>query len=311
MSKKKENSDSRKVQRDYGSNIRSKQNGNRKYKSNLFQTLFMRSKEDALSLYNAINGSDYKDLEHFEFIALENVLFMQMENDISFIFDRTLNIYEHQSTYNPNMPLRGLFYFADLYRKILTRPEDLYSRRKIYLPNPKYVVFYNGTEKCFEEEQKVLHLSDSFEKADKSGDFEWTAVMININQGKNKELMEKCKALKDYSIFVAMVRENSCNADIKDAIIKAVDDCIRMGILKDFLLENRKEVEELFWDEMDEEIIKEIMREDYIELGIEQGREQGREEERVNTERERMRAERAEEELKRLRARLVTMGITE
>ena len=122
-----------------------------------------------------------------------------------------------------------------------------------------------------------------------------------------KKQMKKCKVLKDYSIFVAMVRENSCNADIKDAIIKAVDDCIRMGILKDFLLENRKEVEELFWDEMDEEIIQEIMREDYIELGIEQGRE----EERVNTERERMRAERAEEELKRLRARLVTMGITE
>ena len=291
---------------------------NRQYKSSLFQHLFTRKKEDALSLYNAVNGSNYDNPEDLEFITLENVLFMKMKNDVSFIFDRTLNLYEHQSTYNPNMPLRGLFYFADIYRKILVRPEALYSTRKLFIPNPKYVVFYNGSDNKMEEEQRILRLSDSFEKKEESGDFEWTATMININVGKNKEIKERCKLLNDYSVFVAKVRENSCSMNTKDAIIKATEDCLKQDVLTDFLTENRKEVAEMFWDEMDEEVIKEIMREDYMEegreegrkIGIEEGREEGRAEERANTERERKRADEAEEKLEKLKARLAAMGIS-
>lgn len=287
---------------------------NRQYKSSLFQYLFTRKKEDALSLYNAVNGSNYDNPEDLEFIALENVLFMKMKNDVSFIFDRTLNMYEHQSTYNPNMPLRGLFYFADIYRKIIERPEALYSTRKLFIPNPKYVVFYNGSDNKMEEERQMLRLSESFEKKDDSGDFEWTAIMININQGKNKEIKERCKLLNDYSVFVAMVRENTCRMNTKDAIIKATEECLKQGVLTDFLQENRKEVAEMFWDEMDEEVIKEIMMEDCREEGREEGRKEGRKEgraeERVNTERERRRADEAEAKLQEIMKKLSERGIS-
>ncbi|MCI8745248.1 MAG: hypothetical protein HFI25_06185, partial [Lachnospiraceae bacterium] len=89
---------------------------NRKYKDVLFRFIF-RDKKDLLSLYNAINGTDYKNPEELEINTLENVIYMKMKNDLSFLVGASMNLYEHQSTWNPNMPLRGLFYFAELYER--------------------------------------------------------------------------------------------------------------------------------------------------------------------------------------------------
>ena len=112
----------------------------RKYKNNLFIYLFTRKKEYALSLYNAVNGSNYTNEKDLQFKLLEDVLFIEMKNDVSFLFDGTLNLYEHQSTFSYNMPLRGLFYLADLYRKLIQK-ERLYRKKRIRIPTPKYVEF--------------------------------------------------------------------------------------------------------------------------------------------------------------------------
>ena len=117
---------------------------NKKYKDSLFRKIFGESKENALSLYNAINGSSYTMDDEFEYTTLEDVVYMKMKDDVSFLVGASLNLYEHQSSYNPNMPLRGFLYFADLYREIIKDNEKIYSPQLVRIPNPKYIVFYNG-----------------------------------------------------------------------------------------------------------------------------------------------------------------------
>lgn len=148
---------------------------NRQYKDSLFCVLFGQNKENALSLYNAVNHTNYDDPEELEFATLQNVIYLKMKNDVSFVIDKSLNLYEHQSSYNPNMPLRGFLYFASLYQTQI-HTKRLHSRRLVKIPNPNYLVFYNGKETM--EESRILKLSDAFETKDDSGRFEWSATMI-------------------------------------------------------------------------------------------------------------------------------------
>ena len=92
---------------------------NKKYKDTVFRKLFGENKENALSLYNAVNHTSYTDPDDLEYTTLEDVIYMKYKNDVSFLIDKTLSLYEHQSSYNPNMPLRGFLYYADLYRKLI------------------------------------------------------------------------------------------------------------------------------------------------------------------------------------------------
>ena len=117
---------------------------------------------------------------------------MKYKNDLSFLIDKTLSLYEHQSSYNPNMPLRGFLYYADLYRKLIHRSERLYSKHLLKIPRPHYIVLYNGNEKDMVEERRTLRLSDAFETDIGAGEYEWTATMININSGKNKFILDSC-----------------------------------------------------------------------------------------------------------------------
>ena len=114
---------------------------NAKYKDRLFRWIFS-SKKELLDLYNAVRGTNYTDPEALEITTLEDVVYMGFKNDISFLVDDVLNLYEHQSTYSPNMPVRGFLYLADIYRKYLeSRDENLYSSRLVQLPFPQYLVF--------------------------------------------------------------------------------------------------------------------------------------------------------------------------
>ena len=97
---------------------------NRQYKDRLFKRIF-RDKKDLLELYNAMNDTNYSNPEEIEVNTLEGVVYMGMKNDVSFLFTEVLNLYEHQSTFNPNLPLRGLLYFAKLYQKIIGPRKDL------------------------------------------------------------------------------------------------------------------------------------------------------------------------------------------
>ena len=249
----------------------------RNHKDSLFQLAFRDNKEAALSLYNAVNGSHHTDASKLKFELLDRGIFMRMENDNGFILDQVLGQYEHQSTLNPNMPLRGFLYCADIYKGMIDRHRLLYGSKLIKIPLPQYIVFYNGVQDMGGE-RKLLRLSDAFEKEDPNYGYEWTAEMININYGHNEELLNSCKLLKDYSYFVQKVRDYACDMERHDAIMKVMDECIKADIFKEVLQKYREEILRMSFWEFDEEEYKEYLIS----------------EERENTERERKRADEAE-----------------
>ena len=243
---------------------------NRKYKDRLFRFLF-RNKKDLLELYNAVRGSNYTNPDDLEIITLEDVIFMKMKNDLSFMIANRLNLYEHQSTYSPNMPVRGLLYFARQYEGLIAEQKDnVYGSKLIKLPTPEYVIFYNGTRK--QEDRTTLYLSDSFKDGRGSGCLECRALMLNINRGHNQKLMDKCRRLWEYSEFIAEVNDNLAKGySLKKAIGIAMDSCIDRGILEDILIRDRAEVLHMLLTEYDE---KKHMRDTYRE-GFDDGEKAG------------------------------------
>ncbi|MBR2038028.1 MAG: hypothetical protein IKA09_09930 [Lachnospiraceae bacterium] len=165
-------------------------NANREYKATLFAKLFGEDKENALSLYNAVNNSNYTNADELTFTTLDDVVYMKMKNDVSFLFDKTMSLYEHQSTYNPNMPLRGFLYFADLYRQRIKDNEEIYSKNIVKIPAPKYIVFYNGSMKDMPEKVKELYLSDAFDRPTEQGKVD-QAVDECVESGVLEEFLNK------------------------------------------------------------------------------------------------------------------------
>ena len=170
---------------------------NRNYKDTVFRMLFS-DRKNLLSLYNAVSGSHYDDPEKLEIITLENAIYMGMKNDLAFIIDTELFLYEHQSTYNPNMPLRDLFYISSEYQKLVDK-KSLYSSVLQKIPAPQFIVFYNGTEK--KKDSWVNHLSEAFENLSGNPKLELEVLTININEGHNSELMEQCQTLREYAQY--------------------------------------------------------------------------------------------------------------
>ena len=250
---------------------------NRKYKDRLFRFLF-REKKDLLDLYNAVNDSDYDDPEELEIVTMEDVIFLKMKNDLSFMVANRLNLYEHQSTYSPNMPLRGLIYFARQYEGILAKElEKLYGTKLVVVPTPAFIIFYNGTRE--QADRTELYLSDAFTDGRGSGCLECTAVMLNINRGHNQELMEKCRRLWEYSEFIAEVNDNLDKGyHLQRAIAAAMNNCIERGVLADVLLVNKAEVMGMLLTEYNEKKHMKAIRKEGYEDGIERGLEQKLEE---------------------------------
>jgi hypothetical protein len=243
----------------------------RNHKDRLFRMIF-REKKELLSLYNAVNGTSYTNTEELEIVTLENAIYMNMKNDLAFIMDSYLNLYEHQSTYSPNMPLRDLFYIAkELQGQVNHR--DLYRNKLIKIPTPRFLVFYNGSEE--QAEKKYLRLSDAFQKSMDDPDLELVVTMLNINLGKNRKLLEQCQTLKEYAIYVKKVRTYAKSMKVEEAVDRAVRECINEGILREFLLQNRKEAVEMSIFEYDEEAVFEIVRKDEYEKGHQEGVKEG------------------------------------
>lgn len=224
-------------------------NAQRNYKDTVFRILF-KDKENLLSLYNALNHTAYTDVDNLEITTLENAVYTTYKNDVSFVFDFRLMLYEHQSTVNPNMPLRNLIYVARALQG-RTRNEDLYSESLVRIPSPRFVVFYNGVDTL--PERQVLKLSDSFEKEEEQPELELKVTVYNINRGHNQALLDACQILKEYAQYVEMVRTFTTEMVLHDAVEKAVDYCIRNGILADFLSKNRAEAIAMCIFEYDEE----------------------------------------------------------
>ena len=243
---------------------------NRRHKDTVFKDIFgsEKRKRYALSLYNALNGTGYEDPDALEFNTLDNVLYLGMHNDVSFVIGDEQNVWEHQSTLNPNMPLRVLKYVARLYENLIEKKEeDEYGKRLIMLLTPRAVVFYIGTED--RPDIEIMRLSDSFSG---SGDVEVTVTAYNINEGHNKELMERCEALRGYSHMVARVRAHGDEGmSPEESINAALDDCIGGGIFEEYFVERRAEVADIFMSEYDEERVREIAAKANYRRGHEDG----------------------------------------
>ena len=240
---------------------------NRKFKDTVFRMLFS-DKEALLSLYNAVNNSHYTDSGALEIVTLENAIYMGMKNDLAFILDMNLYLYEHQSTMNPNIPLRDLFYIAAEYQKLVDK-KSLYSSALQKIPNPHFIVFYNGStpiDDCY-----TSRLSDAFYHVTDNPSLELIVTTFNVNAGHNTKLMSHCQILKEYSIYVAKVRSLAEQMPLDDAVQKAVTECIQENILADFLRKNQAEVIAMSIFEYDKVEEEKKLRKAEFDAGVEQG----------------------------------------
>lgn len=236
---------------------------NRAYKSRLFEMIFS-DKKELLGLYNAVNETNYTDPEALEINTLENAIYLSMHNDISFVIDSRLSLYEHQSTYSPNLPLRYLMYISDLY-SAMTKDKNLYGTKVVQIPPPRFLIFYNGAEK--RPEREILKLSDAFSVNDDTPSLELRAELININPGNNEALMKACKTLRDYSEYTTRVRQYTSVMSIENAVDKAINDCISEGILAEYLSKYKAEAIKMSIYEYDEERQRQFDKEEGIEAG--------------------------------------------
>lgn len=243
----------------------------RNYKDTMFRMIF-KEKVELLSLYNVISGNRYSNPEALEIVTLENAIYMNMKNDLAFVIDCSLNLYEHQSTCSPNMPLRNLFYIAREL-EMLTGDKSLYSSKPVKFPNPEFIVFYNGPDVSWDK--KLMKLSDSYERQTQEPKLELLVTVLNINPGKNAELFEKCNTLWDYMQYVAKVRLYAKTMGINLAVERAVGECIQEGILRKFLQKYKSEALQMSIFEYDEKREIKLIRQDERELGIEFGLKMG------------------------------------
>ncbi len=296
-----------------------KNSGNREYKSRLFCFLFGREENKAwtLSLYNAINGTSYTDPSAITINTIEDVVYLGMKNDLSILVSdnvslyRTMNVYEQQSTLNPNMPIRSLMYAGRLYDKYLyISKRNRYGKKLIPLPIPKLVTFYNGIEN--QDDESVFNLSDAFREEircrvleknktltpgetdaevdrlyrEADPDIQVRVKMVNINFGRNSKLLSACKPLEEYSWFIAQIRENSMpppdgtHPDIGEAIDSAIREMPDDFLIKKFIIANQAEVKNMCLTEYDEEEVMEMFKEEGREEGREEGIKEGIKEEK-------------------------------
>ena len=207
---------------------------------------------------------------------------MNMKNDTSFIISGIWNVYEHQSSFKPNMPYRMLEYIVELFSGyVKVNKLNKYGSSLMKFPIPKLVVFYNGIEE--KEDEVILRLSDSFDESETEADIEVKVRMLNVNFGRNKAIMQACKPLEEYAWVINRIRETQKKyKEVVDAVDEVVESIPNDFVIRDLLIRNRAEVYGMLDTEYNEAEIRELFMED------------GRREERANTERERIRADEAE-----------------
>ena len=237
---------------------------NRNYKDTIFRWLFS-DKNNLLSLYNAIAGAHYQNPEALNIVTLENAVYMGMKNDLAFVLETGLYLYEHQSTYNPNIPLRDLFYIASEYQSLINQ-RTLYSSTLQTIPTPKVLVFYNGTDENIPDRLE-LRLSDAYENYSENPDLELKVTMLNINSDHNFELLKNCHVLWEYSQYVTRVRKYATMMSLNDAVNLAITECIQEGILTEFLSHNRAEVLKVSIFEYDKEKEEKLIRKAEFDYG--------------------------------------------
>ena len=244
------------------------QNINRNYKDRLFIFLFGKEerKDFTLQLYNALNNTNYTNIDDLSFNTLENIIYIKMKNDVSFVINNQINVYEHQSSFNPNMPLRMLLYISDLYPKeLISEYKSLYSSMQLKIKEPDFIVFYNGSER--KEEKIIMKLSDMYEDRKNEAKLELKVTMLNINYGKNHDILSKCKPLEEYSYFVNEIRKaHGTGANMAEAVEGAIMKLPEDSIIQPLLRANRAEVIDMILEEYDEEWEEKARQKKFDEL---------------------------------------------
>ena len=247
---------------------------NREYKSSMLIQLLSK-KENLLETYGALKNKTFSKDTEVLITTLSDALFMERMNDISFVIeDKIVVLIEQQSTVNYNMPIRAAIYLGRIYEKLL-KEESIYQEKKIPLPKPEIIVLYNGKDKM--PEQQELRLSDAFKDFcdGEIPNMECIVKIININKGFNEELANRSETLKGYESFVYFVREHEKSMSRSLAIQKAVDDCMRQDILRDFLRDNASEVRNMLFTEWNWDTAKRVWQEEAREDGIAIGEARG------------------------------------
>ena len=247
---------------------------NREVKSSAF-TAFFSDPENAARLYSALDGADMVRPEDITFTTLSGVLFMARKNDMAFtVKNKVLVISEHQSTVNANMPLRDAIYYGRTMEKLI-EPRSLYRTGQIPVPTPEFFVFYNGS-KDFPGE-KILKLSDAYlEKADPPM-LELIVKVININLPANHPILERCRPLYEYSFFIQTIRDYiNAGKNRDEAIIQAMADCEREGIMTGFLKEHGTEAVNMLFTEFNMEDALDVRFEEGQKEGLKEGQLQGK-----------------------------------
>lgn len=249
---------------------------NKEYKDRLFKAIFGREehRDWTLQLYNAVNGSHYDDPSMIEFNTIENAIYMGMKNDVSFILYGIVSLYEQQSTFNPNMPVRLLMYLGKVYDRFITTGRyNPYGKRTIELPVPRLVVFYNGLRD--EPDEETLNLSDAFPKALRAlSDVQVQVRVLNINKGKNQELLTSCRPLMEYSWLVDRIRHHRGSMGIGEAVDRSIDEMPENYEIRTYLIGNRAEVKDMCITEYNEEETMQMFKEEYLAEGESKGQEE-------------------------------------
>ena len=248
--------------------------GNRKYKASVFTLLFS-EKEKLIELYNAITGSNYPSDADIEITTLENALFLGRINDIAFkLEDKFVIMIEHQSTLPINLPLRLLLYIARIYETLI-EPESVYRTTLVRIPAPEFIVLYNGTDDLPDE--KTVRLSEAFIDNSKQN-LELTVRILNVNKGRNDEILRKNENLRGYAELVDRVRYNqSANGmNLSEALVEAVTYCREQNILREFLHKHGSGVVNMLFTEFNIDVAKRVWKEDGFIEGAIKGKIEGK-----------------------------------
>ena len=251
---------------------------NLKYKNSVFVDLFFEdesAEKNEISLYNALHEEPLPAGTKVRKIRVDDVLYMNFCNDISFgIEDKVMVFGEHQSTINENMPLRDLLYIGRALEQIVP-VRDRYRKKAVRLPTPEFYTFYTGKEPWSRE--KTLYLSDTYARKEEAPMLELCVKVININPEEGHEILDRCGILREYSEFVEILRKHQ-QTDSSDAYKNAIEECMKAGILADYLKKKGSEVVNMLIAEYDYDLDVEVQREEAYAAGKEEGRQEGREE---------------------------------
>lgn len=245
---------------------------NTSFKNSVFVDLFYEdatAERNDISLYNALHGEALPITAKINKFRISNVLYMNFLNDISFDAENKIIIFgEHQSTINYNIPLRDTMYIGRALEEIIPT-RDRYRKNIVKIPRPEFYTFYNGTE-LFEKE-KILRLSDAYMEQSRAPMLELCVRVININPDKEHGILKRCQILGEYGIFVDTVRKFK-NLKEPEAIQYAIEECIKNGVLEEYLKRKGSQVNNMLVAEYDYELDIEVQREEAEASGKAKGK---------------------------------------